>query len=335
MKTPESSQTNIAVLGGGSWGTALVKILTDNGHHVFWYIRDPLVITSIQETGTNPNYIKKAELDRSRLTLSNELEWTVDQSQHLLLAIPSAYIGPVLEKIKNRLSQKTILTAVKGIVSETQWVVGEHLEKHLGVPHNQIGVIGGPSHAEEVANEQLSYLTLAFPDKKIAQCWADRLACAYIRTKASKDVIGIEYAAMLKNIYALAAGIAHGLGYGDNFQSVLMSNAIREMKRYIRNVHRLKRNINNSAYLGDLLVTGYSSFSRNRTFGNLIGKGYAVHAAQAEMNMIAEGYYATKSAKLMAVNFNTRTPIIDAVYQILYENKNVQKTFLKLTKKLD
>ena len=333
MKTPESSQTNIAVLGGGSWGTALVKILTDNGHHVFWYIRDPLVITSIQETGTNPNYIKKAELDRSRLTLSNELEWTVDQSQHLLLAIPSAYIGPVLEIIKNRLSQKTILSAVKGIVSETQWVVGEHLEKHLGVPHNQIGVIGGPSHAEEVANEQLSYLTLAFPDKKVAQCWADRLACAYIRTKASKDVIGIEYAAMLKNIYALAAGVALGLGYGDNFISVLISQSVREMKRFIRTVYGTKRNINHSAYLGDLLVTAFSKHSRNRNFGEWIGKGLSVEQTQQELKMVAEGYFSVASAVRLN-NGQTEIPIIQSVYRILYEGKDPKDTFALLSKNI-
>ena len=333
MKTPESLQTNIAVLGGGSWGTALVKILTDNSHHVFWYIRDPLVIDSIQETGTNPNYLKKAELNRSRLTLSNELEWTVDQSQYLLLAIPSAYIGPVLEKIKNRLSQKTILSAVKGIVSETQWVVGEHLEKHLGVPHNQIGVIGGPSHAEEVANKQLSYLTLAFPDKEVAQYWADRLACAYIRTKASKDVIGIEYAAMLKNIYALAAGVALGLGYGDNFISVLISQSVREMKRFIRTVYGTKRNINHSAYLGDLLVTAFSKHSRNRNFGEWIGKGLSVEQTQQELKMVAEGYFSVASAVRLN-NDQTEIPIIQSVYRILYEGKDPQYTFALLSKNI-
>lgn len=333
MKDPKFFQTTIAVLGGGSWGTALVKILTDNGHHVFWYIRDPLVITSIQETGTNPNYLKQAELDRSRLTLSNELEWTVDQSQHLLLAIPSAYIGPVLEKIKNRLSQKTILSAVKGIVSETQWVVGEHLEKHLGVPHKQIGVIGGPSHAEEVANEQLSYLTLAFPDKKIAQCWAGRLACEYIRTKASKDVIGIEYAAMLKNIYALAAGVALGLGYGDNFISVLISQSVREMKRFIRTVYGTKRNINHSAYLGDLLVTAFSKHSRNRNFGEWIGKGLSVEQTQQELKMVAEGYFSVASAVRLN-NGQTEIPIIQSVYHILYEGKDSKDTFALLSKNI-
>ena len=196
-------------------------------------------------------------------------------------------------------------------------------------------MIAGPSHAEEVAMEKLSYLTIACQDQKQAEFVASLLTTSYVRTKISNDIFGTEYAAMLKNIYAIAAGIAHGLGYGDNFQSVLMSNAIREMKRYIRNVHKLKRNINNSAYLGDLLVTGYSVFSRNRTFGNFIGKGYTVVAAQAEMKMVAEGYYATKSAKLLGINFKTRTPIIDAVYAVLYENKAPNKVFLRLSKKLD
>ena len=239
----KSKSTTIAVLGGGSWGTALVKILTDNGHEVYWYIRDTRVIGHIQNTGHNPNYLTFAKLNLKYIQLSNDVKEVVNKSPNLLLAIPSAFIGPVLETIGDTLQTKTILSAVKGIVPETQLVVGEHL-LHLQVPKNQIGVIGGPSHAEEVANEKRSYLTIAFSRGKTATLWADRLACRYIRTKASKDVIGIEYAAMLKNIYALAAGIALGLEYGDNFNSVLISNAVREMKRFLRFVYGKKRNIN-------------------------------------------------------------------------------------------
>lgn len=320
-------------MGGGSWGTALVKILTDNGHFVFWYVRDPEVITHIENTQSNPRYLPELKLSTQQIELSSDLQWVVGQSQHLLLAIPSAFVGSVLEKIKSQLKKKVVLSAVKGIIPTTQLVVGEHLEKHLQIPKENIGVIGGPSHAEEVARKKPSYLTLAFSRKKQAQLWADRLACEYIRTKASKDTIGIEYAAMLKNIYALAAGIATGLGYGDNFNSVLICQAVREMKRFIRTVYGKKRNINHAAYLGDLLVTAFSQHSRNRNFGEWIGKGYSVAATQLKLKMVAEGYYAVASA----VELNkkqTDIAIIDAVYAILYLGQDPKKTFEKLAENI-
>jgi len=216
-------------------------------------------------------------------------------------------------------------------------IVGEHFHEKYNIPFENIGVITGPCHAEEVALERLSYLTIASADEEKAKLVADNLKSHYIKTKISDDIIGTEYAAMLKNIYALAAGIYHGLGYGDNFQSVLMSNAIREMKRYIKRVHKMKRNINNSAYLGDLLVTGYSTFSRNRMFGNMIGKGYTVKSAQMEMKMVAEGYYAAKTAFEQKAKFKkkVKTPIIDAVYKVLYEKGNAKWVFKSLTDKLD
>jgi len=214
-------------------------------------------------------------------------------------------------------------------------IVGEHFHKNYNIPFENIGVIAGPCHAEEVAMERLSYLTIACQDEEKADLLSIYLSSSYIKTKTSDDIIGTEYAAMLKNIYAIAAGMAHGLGYGDNFQAVLMSNSIREMKRFIRKVHKMKRNINNSAYLGDLLVTGYSVFSRNRMFGNMIGKGYTVKSAMMEMSMVAEGYYATKSAFLINEKNKAKTPIIDAVYEILYENKNPKQIFKRLTDILD
>ena len=328
----KSKSTTIAVLGGGSWGTALVKILTDNGHQVYWYIRDTHVIGHIQNTGHNPNYLTFEKLNLKYIQLSNDVKEVVNKSPNLLLAIPSAFIGPVLETIGDTLQTKTILSAVKGIVPETQLVVGEHL-LHLQVPKNQIGVIGGPSHAEEVANEKRSYLTIAFSRGKTATLWADRLACRYIRTKASKDVIGIEYAAMLKNIYALAAGIALGLEYGDNFNSVLISNAVREMKRFLRIVYGKKRNINHSAYLGDLLVTAFSSYSRNRNFGEWIGKGHSVKETQAILKMVAEGYYAVASA-IKINDGQTHIPIIEAVHEILYQGGAPEKVFAQLSDQL-
>ena len=325
----------VAVLGGGSWATALVKLLTENKRNVLWYMRNEQAIEQLQKWGRNPHYLPGAQLKKKRLSLSNDLNSIVEAADLVILCIPAAFLDGELQKLKQGLKDKIVVSAVKGVIPENLQIVGDYLHNQWLVPYNQIGVIAGPSHAEEVAMEKLSYLTITCQDKKQAEFIASLLSTSYVRTKVSNDIFGTEYAAMLKNIYAIAAGIAHGLGYGDNFQSVLMSNAIREMKRYIRNVHKLKRNINNSAYLGDLLVTGYSVFSRNRTFGNFIGKGYTVTAAQAEMKMVAEGYYATKSAKLLGINFKTRTPIIDAVYAVLYENQAPNKVFLGLSKKLD
>ncbi|MEO6347333.1 MAG: NAD(P)H-dependent glycerol-3-phosphate dehydrogenase, partial [Aquaticitalea sp.] len=248
-----------------------------------------------------------------------------------------AFIHAELEKIKVDVKDKIIVSAVKGIMPETGKLVGEHFHDVYDVPFENIAVIAGPCHAEEVALERLSYLTIACAEESKAKLIAKNLSSDYIKTTTSDDVIGTEYAVMLKNIYAIAAGIAHGLGYGDNFQSVLMSNAIREMKRFIKKMHKMKRNINDSAYLGDLLVTGYSVFSRNRMFGNMIGKGYTVKSAQMEMSMVAEGYYATKSAfQLNEKNTKkTRLPIINAVYDILYGGKDPKMTFKKLTDKLN
>ena len=240
-----------------------------------------------------------------------------------------------LEKLTIPLKAKIVFSAIKGIVPDSGLIVGEYFYEKHKIPYENIGVITGPCHAEEVAMERLSYLTLACKDYDKARLVGNAIKSRYIKIKISDDIIGTEYAAMLKNIFAIAAGISHGLGYGDNFQSVLMSNAIREMKRFIQKVHKMKRNINNSAYLGDLLVTGYSTFSRNRMFGNMIGKGYTVKSAIFEMSMVAEGYYATKgSYKIKQIN-GAKTPIIDSVYAILYEGKDPKKVFEKLTNKLN
>lgn len=326
-----------AVLGGGSWATAIVKMLTENNDTVDWYMRNTDAITHITKEFHNPNYLSAVEFDIEKLHLSNDINSIISNADILIFAIPSAFLATELKKLTVSLKDKTIFSAIKGIVPETGLIVGEHFHETYSVSYNQIGVLTGPCHAEEVALERLSYLTLACADKKKAKLVANAVSCDYIKTKISDDIIGTEYAAMLKNIYAIAAGIAHGLGYGDNFQSVLMSNSIREMKRFINKVHKMKRNINNSAYLGDLLVTGYSVFSRNRMFGNMIGKGYTVKSAQMEMSMVAEGYYAAKSAHILQGNWkkNAKTPIIDAVYAILYENKNAKKIFADLTNKLD
>jgi len=326
-----------AVLGGGSWATAIVKMLTENLDTVHWYMRNQIAIEHILKEGNNPNYLSSVDLKRESLFLTNDINEAITSADYLIFAIPSAFLNKELQNLNTSFENKVIFSAIKGIVPETGLIVGEHFHDKYQVPFENIGVITGPCHAEEVALERLSYLTIACADENKAELLAQHLNSHYIRTKISDDIIGTEYAAMLKNIYAIAAGIAHGLGYGDNFQSVLMSNAIREMKKFIDRIHKMKRNINNSAYLGDLLVTGYSTFSRNRMFGNMIGKGYTVKSAQMEMNMVAEGYYATKSAHLLNQKHEkkSKTPIINAVYEVLYEGKNAKKTFKKLTEKLD
>lgn len=327
--------TKFAVIGGGSWATAIAKMLCVNLPEISWYMRNVDAIEHIKKHHHNPNYLSSVEFDIHKLKLTNDINEAVAYADYIIFAIPSAFLNEELEKLTVSLKDKVIFSAIKGIVPETSLIVGEHFNKKYDIPFENIGVITGPCHAEEVALERLSYLTIACGDANKAKIVAKNLSGNYIKTKISDDIIGTEYAAMLKNIYAIAAGMAHGLGYGDNFQSVLMSNGIREMKKFIRKVHKMKRNINDSAYLGDLLVTGYSIFSRNRMFGNMIGKGYTVKSAMMEMSMVAEGYYAVKSAHKLNQEYRANTPILDAVYEILYEGKEVKKVFKKLTDKLD
>ena len=330
-----NNQSKVAVLGGGSWATAIVKMLCENLDTVGWYMRSTYAAEHINQNKHNPNYLSSAELHPSQLELSNDINKVVSNYDILIFAIPSAFLTLELEKLTETLEHKIVFSAIKGIVPETGLIVGEHFYEKYNVPYKNIGVITGPCHAEEVAMERLSYLTIACQDEDKAKTVGGWLQSRYIRVKISDDIIGTEYAAMLKNIFSIAAGISHGLGYGDNFQSVLMSNSIREMKRFIKKVHKMKRNINNSAYLGDLLVTGYSTFSRNRMFGNMIGKGYTVKSAMLEMSMVAEGYYATKSSYKIKNKNGARTPIIDAVYSVLYKGKDAKRVFEELTKQID
>lgn len=330
-----SSKLKVAVFGGGSWATAIVKMLCENLDTVGWYMRSETSVEYIKENKHNPNYLPSAEFNVSQLFLSSDINEMIDYAEVIIFAIPSAFFQAELSKISLSLKNKIVFSAIKGIVPETGLIVGEHLHREMEIPFENIGVITGPCHAEEVAMERLSYLTIACQDEQKAVLLSEVISGDYIRCKISDDIIGTEYAAMLKNIYAIAAGIAHGLGYGDNFQAVLMSNAVREMKRYIKKVHKMKRNINNSAYLGDLLVTGYSTFSRNRMFGNMLGKGYTVKSAMMEMSMVAEGYYALKSAYELNQENQADTPIIDCVYNIVYLKRSPKRQFKLLTEYLN
>ena len=321
------------VIGSGSWATALIKILSENVKEINWYVRNSENIDFIKNNSHNPNYLSSVELDLSKLKISEDISKVAQNSDVIIIAIPSEFVNSEMKKINIDISEKIIICAVKGLVQETNLLFGKHMNKFFNVCKNNFLVIGGPCHAEEVALEKLSYLTIGSFNIKLCEKISNDFSCKYINVKASDDVVGIEYASMLKNIYALAVGISNGLGYGDNYQSVLMSNSIKEMKRFISKRHKIKRNINNSAYLGDLLVTGYSTFSRNRMFGNMIGKGYTVKAAQLEMKMVAEGYIATKKAFLLnqdSIN-KTKTPIIDAVYKILYKKRSARKIFKELS----
>ncbi|MGK0406539.1 MAG: glycerol-3-phosphate dehydrogenase (NAD(P)+) [Roseivirga sp.] len=326
---------NIAVIGGGSWATAIVKILTESNDYVGWWMRDEANVMHIKKYHNNSKYLSSVELQTEKIDISTDINHIVKQAEILIFAIPSAFLKSSLKPLTEDLSNKQVFSAIKGIVPDENLIVGEFFHRKYSVPLESIGVISGPCHAEEVALERLSYITVAAKEKEQAAYLAKRMDCDFIRTTISDDIYGTEYAAVLKNIYALAAGIYHGLGYGDNFQAVLVSNAIREMDKFIKAVHPIKRNINNSAYLGDLLVTAYSQFSRNRTFGNMIGKGYTVPSAMLEMNMVAEGYYAASLIREVRKEREIKMPIADAVYKILYENKNPKKIMAKLTGKLN
>ena len=329
----KETKLKFGVIGSGSWATALIKILSENNGDINWYIRNTENIEFIKKNSHNPNYLTSVGLNLKKLKISSEINEVIEVSDVIIIAIPSEYVNNEMKKIDVDISSKIIICALKGLVPETDLLFGEHMQKHFGVSPNKFLVIGGPCHAEEVALEKLSYLTIGSSNLKLCKIISEKFICKYIKVKATDDVIGIEYASMLKNIFALAVGISNGLGYGDNYQSVLMSNSIKEMKRFISKRHKIKRNINNSAYLGDLLVTGYSSFSRNRMFGNMIGKGYTVKAAQLEMKMVAEGYIATKKAYLLNIDSKkkAKTPIIDAVYKILYEKRSAKKIFKELS----
>lgn len=310
----------VAVIGGGSWATALVKILCNNHDQVQWWMRSQEAIDHLNHFGHNPKYLQSVSFNKEQLVLSTNLKSVFASAEVIVIATPAAFLQEAFEGIDaTHFENKIVFSAVKGIVPAYNAIPARFIHKSFGVPYEKIGIISGPCHAEEVAMERLSYLTLACQYTAYAQLMADKLSCRYIKTTTSDDLFGTEFSAVLKNVYALAAGICHGLGYGDNFQAVLISNAIQEIEKFIDVLHPVHRDTKTSAYLGDLLVTAYSSFSRNRTFGFMIGKGYSVKSAQLEMNMVAEGYYATKSLWEINKKFQVDMPILQAVYHIIYE----------------
>jgi glycerol-3-phosphate dehydrogenase (NAD(P)+) len=325
----------ISVIGSGSWATAIVKILLNNTDELCWFTRKEEDIEYIKKYHHNPRYLSSVEFDTDKLHLTADIHKAVQESEILILAVPSAFCHDTLKDLpKDALKDKLVFSAIKGIIPEHNLIVGEYLNSIWDVPLNNIGVITGPCHAEEVAMEKLSYLTIACSETVNAELLAEQMRCRYIKVTSSDDIYGTEYSAVLKNVVAVAGGICHGLGYGDNFLSVLVSNAIQEIERFVEVVHPIDRDIKASAYLGDLLVTAYSQFSRNRMFGTMLGKGYSVKMAQLEMNMIAEGYYAVKCVHEINQKYKVDMPIVNAVYNIVYEKIAPAIEIRLLTEKL-
>ncbi len=310
----------IGLVGSGSWATAIAKIVMENCGALNWYMRSKDAIGEFRRLGHNPSYLTMAKFNTDTINFSNDINDVVAASDTVIFVTPSPYLKVNLKKLKRPLTDKLVVTAIKGIVPDEDLVVTEYFRQIYNVPDNQLAVISGPSHAEEVALGRLTYLTIGCIDPQTGRALADFLASPYIKTSISTDVVGIEYATVLKNVYAIAAGICKGLGYGDNFQAVLISNAIKEMNRFLKAVYPIARDVDATAYLGDLLVTGYSNFSRNRVFGTMIGKGYSVKSAQIEMEMVAEGYYGTNCLYLINRQFGVNMPILYAIYDILYNH---------------
>lgn len=324
---------NVAVLGSGSWATALAKIVMHNVAEINWYIRKQETIDEFREIRRNPNHLEWAYFDISRINFSNDINQVLSEAELVILAVPSPYVKDVLAEITVDMSQKKVISAVKGMIPGDNILVTDYIHQHFHVPEANLGMITGPCHAEEIALERLSYLTIGCKDTANAREWQKLFDTLYVRTTPSNDMKGLEYASVMKNIYAIAAGMCTSLRYGDNFQAVLLTNAMHEIVRFTKAVSDIPRDITDSGYLGDVLVTAYSNFSRNRQFGQMIGMGYSVKAAQTEMEMVAEGYYGTKAIHIANKTLGVDIPIVEAMYQILYKRKSPKTTIKELTQK--
>lgn len=325
----------VGVVGSGSFATAIVKMLVENCKVVHWCVRNEFVKGAIELRGHNPTYLTSVSFDVKNLKVTTDINELVSACEVVVLATPSIYLSDAMDKMTCNYENKIFVSAIKGIVPKVNDVVGNYLRDEFKIGFRNQAVIAGPCHAEEVGMERLSYLTIAVADDEVAKKMKDLFSSDFINVHTSKDILGNEYSAILKNIYAVGAGISSGLGYGDNFTAVFVSNAIREMEVFLEAVYEVPRDVNDSAYLGDLLVTAYSLFSRNRNLGNLIGKGYTVKSAIQSMNMIAEGYYAADSVYQTAKDKNIKTPIIDAIYRILYQEESAEANFKNLTLQLN
>lgn len=315
-----NNQLHVAVIGGGSWGTAMVKLLLDNTQSITWYMRDHKTLAHIQLYHHNPAYLSSVYLDTQKIHLTENINEATQRADILFFAIPSAFIKLALEGIKTDLSHKIIVSGVKGLIPNDHYTISQFFREVHHVPESRIVVASGPTHSEEVAMEKLSFIAVASANEQWARKIADLLTSRYFKPKPTHDVLGTEYAAVMKNIYALGSGIAKGLAYGDNYQAAYVSKAICEIQHFLNQVIPAKRNINELQYLGDLMVTAYSQFSRNRIFGVMLGQGYSVKAARFEMKMIAEGYFATKAIHNIAREHQIQLPILNTIHDILYNN---------------
>ena len=326
----------ICVIGGGSFATAIVKILADNKLRVYWWMRDMGNVNYIKEFKHNPKYLSSVEINTRKVRPTNKIRRAVRFADVVILAVPAAFLEDAMKSLRPRdLQNKVVISAIKGLVPSTNDIIADYIHKTFEVAKSKIGVIGGPCHAEEVAREKLSFLTIASGNAEIRDKVSELIDCRYLKTRVSTDVVGTEYASVIKNVYALATGVSNGLNYGDNLQAVLVANAQQEMTRFINTVSKESRDTQASHYLGDLLVTAYSQFSRNRTFGIMLGRGYSVDSIQIEMDMVAEGYYATKSLYKVMEKYNLDMPILRAVYEILYNNKPAPLVFRTLINELN
>ncbi|MDI9606324.1 MAG: NAD(P)H-dependent glycerol-3-phosphate dehydrogenase [Bacteroidota bacterium] len=321
----------ICILGGGTWATALSKMVLMNQQHINWFIRRDDQIEGFYKLGRNPNYLTNVKFNLAQITFYSNIEKAIKDSDTIIIAIPSPYVKQSFRRVWNSTFRgKFVVSALKGIIPNDNMVMSEFLADSFKIPSENIGVLSGPCHAEEVALERLSFLTVASKDEGKAKLLAEAISSRILKTNTSTDVVGIELSAVLKNIYAIAAGICQGLMYGDNFQAVLMSNCAKEMARFLNKVAPMERQITEQQYLGDMLVTSYSQFSRNRTLGTMIGKGYSVKTAQLEMEMIAEGYYGAKCIYELNERYKVNIPIVQTVYEILYEKLQPKKGILQL-----
>ena len=328
------------IIGNGSWGTALAKILTDNKNLINWWMRNEASIKHLQARHHNPQYLSSVYFDTGLLKPTSNVEDVIKNSDCIIIAVPSAYIVNTLGQLdKNIFEGKKIISAIKGILPEQNLLLNDYLKQEFNFSIENYFTVLGPCHAEEVASEKLSYLTFSGIDEPMTKTISTYFKTDYLNTIVNHDIYGVQFAAILKNIYALGAGIAHGLDYGDNFLSVLIANSADEMAGFLRKAgiqnvevgsieHQIKKDNNKKAttnyaasvYLGDLLVTCYSLYSRNRTFGNMIGKGYSVKTAQLEMSMVAEGYNASKCMHIINKNIDADMPIAETIYSILWRN---------------
>lgn len=321
----------IAIMGGGSWATALAKIVLSTQDSINWYMRKPESIEEFRQLKHNPNYLTSVRFDTEKINFYADINEAIDHSDTLIFATPSPFFKQHMEKVNTSFENKFVISAIKGLVPDENVLITDYFAQKYGVPESHIAILGGPCHAEEIAFERLSYITLGCINNENLNAVSNVFRSQYLKNSYSNDVTGIEYAAVLKNVYSIVAGICRGMKYGDNFQAVLICNAIEEMRRFIKAVHPVERNITASVYLGDLLVTAYSRFSRNRIFGTMIGKGYSVKTAQIEMEMIAEGYYGTKCIHEINEKYQVDMPILNALYEILYERKSPVTLVKKLT----